>query len=274
MPILFRSIAKVGLAAALIVLLAPPFARAQLYTISSIGGWWDYDPTYIRQVNPATGATISINWITLPPGTYGMFTTGCPRIPRREKFLPWCTVLRLRHRNASISWQRLFPPRVWLIIGNTRICFASLAFHANGTLYGVTDDSLVTINTTNASTTFLISFATGRSSGPLYGGPALAFNPNDGLLYRSATLGGGGQVFQSIDPSTLVVTDIPLSGSSLYEIASLTHSSGNTFLGATWVIGCSALPRAVLVLSLVLWTIWRGDWRLPPRSRPLLRHST
>ena len=233
MPILFRSIAKVGLAAALIVLLAPPFARAQLYTISSIGGWWDYDPTYIRQVNPATGATISINWITLPPGTYGMFTTGLATHTSTGEIFTLVHGAPTPTSQCQHKLAKIIPTTgVAAIIGNTRICFASLAFHANGTLYGVTDDSLVTINTTNASTTFLISFATGRSSGPLYGGPALAFNPNDGLLYRSATLGGGGQVFQSIDPSTLVVTDIPLSGSSLYEIASLTHSSGNTFLGA------------------------------------------
>ena len=52
MAILFRAIAKVCVAAALILILAPPFARAQLYTLSSITGWWDYDGC----VHPAGGS--------------------------------------------------------------------------------------------------------------------------------------------------------------------------------------------------------------------------
>ena len=61
-------------------------------------------------------------------------------------------------------------------------------------------------------------------------GEALAFNPNDGLLYR---LEGRppinvDQIFQSINPNNMAVTQINLSGpDEIGEETAMTHLSGN-----------------------------------------------
>jgi hypothetical protein len=228
-------------AAVLTLIFAPSLARAQLFTLSSITGWWDYDATYIRQLNPATGATISIKGIELPSGTYGTYDTGMTVHPTTGEFFvmvesaPSPTSPICQHLLAKLD------PATGdaTIIGNTGMCFASLAFHSNGTLYGVTlsegavPPALFTLDTTNATPTFLISFGpVSVSSGAVVGGSGLAFNPNDGLLYRSGRVGVSDQIFQAINPNTLAVTDIPLSGLPTDEIVALTHSTGNTLLGA------------------------------------------
>jgi hypothetical protein len=86
MSLLFSSIVKGCFAWVLILVFAPSLARAQLFTLSSITGWWDYDSAYIRQVDPTTGATISIQWISLPAGTYGAYTTGMAAHPTTGEF--------------------------------------------------------------------------------------------------------------------------------------------------------------------------------------------
>jgi len=241
MSLLFSTIVKGCLAGALILIFAPSLARAQLFTLSSITGWWDYDASAIREVDPATGATISLQYIGLPPGTYGAYTTGLAAHPATGEF--FALVMRPQSPTGPICQHLLVKidpaTAAATIIGNTGACFASLAFHSNGTLYGVTDSegsvppSLFTLDTTSATTTFLISFGTvGASSAAVVGGPGLAFNPNDGLLYRSGRVDGSDQILQAIDPGTLAVTDIPLSGSPTDEIIALTHSFENTLLGA------------------------------------------
>src|SRR6266540_6882148 len=249
MSLISSSIVKGCLAGVLTLIFAPSLARAQLFTLSSITGWWDYDSAYIREVDPATGATISVKWIKLPPGTYGAYTTGMAAHPTTGEFFalvesaPSPTGPICQHLLAEID-----PATgAAAIIGNTGMCFASLAFHSNGTLYGVTlsewavppalpvPPALFTLDTTNATPTFLTSFGTVEAgSGVIsFGGSALAFNPNDGLLYRSGHFDVPDEIFfQAINPNTLAVTNIPLSGLSTDEIIALTHSSGNTLLGA------------------------------------------
>jgi hypothetical protein len=241
MSLLFNSIVKGCFAGVLILIFAPSLARAQLFTLSSITGWWDYDGSAIRQVDPTTGATISFFQWRLPAGTYGAYTTGLAAHPTTGEFFalvqsaPSPTGPICQHKLAKIN-----PVTgAATILGNTGACFASLAFHRNGTLYGVTNSegtelpSLFTLNTTNATPKLLISFgAVSGSSGAVVGGSGLAFNPSDGLLYRSGRVGVSDQIFQSINPNTLAVTDIPLSGSPTDEIIALTHSFENTLLGA------------------------------------------
>src|SRR6266542_2693567 len=235
-----NSIVKGCFAGVLTLIFAPSLARAQLFTLSSITGAWDYDYAYIRQVNPATGATISIKGITIPV-PYLPYITGMAAHPTRGEF--FMLVESVSSPTGPICQHLLakLDPATGAatIIGNTGICFASLAFHSNGTLYGVSNSegavppALFTLDTTNATPTFLISFEpVSLSSGAVVGGSGLAFNPNDGLLYRSGSVGASDQIFQAIDPNTLAVTNIPLSGLSTDEIIALTHSSGNTLLGA------------------------------------------
>jgi hypothetical protein len=239
MSVLFSFIVKGCFAGVLTLIFVSSVADAQLFTLSSITGWWDYDSAAIREVEPATGATISFKSIRLPPGAYGAYATGMARHPTTAEFFalvetaptgPICQHLLAKIDPATGAA---------MIIGNTMGCFASLAFHSNGTLYGVTNSegavppSLFILDTTNATPIFLISFdRVGVSSGEVVGGSGLAFNPSDGLLYRSGRVDDSDQVFQAINPNTLAVTDIPLSGSSTDEMIALTLFFGNTLLGA------------------------------------------
>ena len=64
-------------------------------------------------------------------------------------------------------------------------------------------------------------------------GEALGFNPNDGLLYRMDGRSIAIQVFESINPNNMVVTQIPLSGpDGINETTALTHLPDNVLLAA------------------------------------------
>jgi hypothetical protein len=116
-------------------------------------------------------------------------------------------------------------------VGLTGDCFAGIAFHSNGTLYGVTGDgaaireSLFTLSTATGAATFLRVLGNGT------GGEVIAFNPNDALIYHASGCDICGlSVFESINPVSLVVTNIPQSGLAHKEITALTHSDGTTLL--------------------------------------------
>lgn len=115
-------------------------------------------------------------------------------------------------------------------IGNLGDNFAAIAFDDDGTLYGFTGDgattasSLFSINPSDASKTLLASYAAGGD------GEALAFNPDDGLLYRAT----GDDVY-AIDPSD------PTNPTTIFEdntdlpdgcATALYHESGADFLWA------------------------------------------
>ena len=79
-------------------------------------------------------------------------------------------------------------------------------------------------------------------------GEAIGFNPNDGLIYHASgnDTGGNGcapfdpsvcvEVFESVNPNTLAVTNIAISGNytpltdNYSEVSALTHLSGNVLL--------------------------------------------
>ena len=74
------------------------------------------------------------------------------------------------------------------------------------------------LNTSNAAPTQVLVLGRGND------GEAIGFNPNDGLIYHASgnDTGGDGcapfnpsicvEIFESINPNTLAVTNIPLSG--------------------------------------------------------------
>src|SRR5262245_30088766 len=138
-------------------------------------------------------------------------------------------------------------------VGNTGDQIAGLAFNSSGTLYAVTGDkknaaggglpaeTLFTLNTSNAAPTQVLVLARGND------GEAIGFNPNDGLIYHASgnDTGGDGcapftavcqEIFESINPNNLAVTNIPLSGGysqfteEYAEVLALTHLSGNVLL--------------------------------------------
>jgi hypothetical protein len=113
-------------------------------------------------------------------------------------------------------------------IGDTGDRFAGIAFDSTGILFGVTGDgadtpeTLYTLSTVDASPTLFLELGDGDD------GEALAFNPDDSLLYHAS--GFLTQVFQTIDTDTLGVSDILLTGDDYGEARGLTYEGSNTFL--------------------------------------------
>lgn len=119
------------------------------------------------------------------------------------------------------------------IVGNTGGNFAGIAFDADGTLYGVTGnngggpgllaETIYTLDKTTAAPTLLLERGIGTD------GEALAFNPDDGLLYHASGHEGPEEVFfESINLVDLTVTNIDISMTALIdeETQALTYWDG------------------------------------------------
>ena len=101
-------------------------------------------------------------------------------------------------------------------VGDTTDRFWGLTLDCAGTLYAVTDDvagtislipeTLYTLNKTTAAPTLFLTLGNGDI------GEGIAFRPLDGRIYH--TSGHFNQVFESIDPQTLAITNITLLGNS------------------------------------------------------------
>jgi hypothetical protein len=120
-------------------------------------------------------------------------------------------------------------------VGDTGNRFAGIAFASDGTLYAVTGDgggvpeSLFTLSTVDGSPSLVRELGAGSD------GETLAFNPDDGLLYHASGIGTpnnpNGEKFETVDPDTLIVTNVPLSGFDYEELTALTFFDGGFFAG-------------------------------------------
>ena len=225
--------------------LAPCTVHAEpiLYSISR-------DDDLLRVVNPSTGGTISSVPITLA-GKVVSFGTGLATHPVSGQLFALLTLTGQPGRQLVT----INPATgVATSIGNTGDQFAALAFNSSGTLFAVVGDkknaaggglpseTLFTLNTSNAAPTQVLVLGRGND------GEAIGFNPNDGLIYHASgnDTGGNGcapfdpsvcvEIFESVNPNTLVVTNIAMSGNytpltdNYSEVSALTHLSGNVLL--------------------------------------------
>jgi FG-GAP-like repeat len=220
----------------------PAHAGQILYSISS-------EDNLLRVVDPSTGDTISSVPITLAGRTVKV-GNGLATHPVTRKLFALLTLDGQPGRQLVT----INPATgVATSIGNTGDQFAGLAFNSSGTLFTVVGDkknfsggappeTLFTLNTSNAIPSQMLILARGND------GEAIGFNPNDGLLYHASgnDTGGNGcqpldssicvEIFESINPNTLAVTNIPISGNytpfsdNYFEAAALTHVSGNVLL--------------------------------------------
>jgi hypothetical protein len=226
----------------MIFLASPVHAGRILYSVSR-------DDDFLRVVDPSTGGTVSSVPITLA-GKVVSFGNGLATSPVTGQLFGLLTL-------AGQSGRQLVTINpatgVAIGIGNTGDQFAGLAFNSSGTLFAVVGDkknsaaglppeTLFTLNTSNAAPTQVLVLGRGND------GEAIGFNPNDGLIYHASgnDTGGDGcvpfnpaicvEIFESVNPNTLAVTDIPLSGNytprteNYLEVASLTHFIGNVLL--------------------------------------------
>lgn len=113
-------------------------------------------------------------------------------------------------------------------IGNLSDQFAGITFTPSGTLYGITSDVanfpsiIYKINPNTAAATLFVVPSGGGN------GETIAFNSSDGKIYRYA----GGNLFQSIDPSSKVVTDFNILGTVFanHDHSLFYNASSNDFL--------------------------------------------
>lgn len=135
------------------------------------------------------------------------------------------------------------------LIGSTSYRFAGITFGSDGTLYGVTgsdptqSESIFTIDKTTAAATFQFAMTADDD------GEAIAFNPEDGLIYRLS--GWGSPIYQAYDPSDGTYVDIIPSGDvsnwanlnfmSLYYIGSGQFIATNIVTGEGGVTGSSII---------------------------------
>jgi len=227
----------------LLILPLPSYAERLLYSISR-------DDDLLRVVNPSTGVTISSVPITLS-GNVVSFGNGLATHPVTGQLFALLTLVGQSTRQLVT----INPVTgVATSIGNTGDQFAGLAFNSSGTLYAVVGDkrnaaigvlpaeTLFTLNTSNAAPTPVLALGRGND------GEAIGFNPNDGLIYHASGNDTGGvdcdpiipsicvEIFESVNPNNLAVTDIPLSGDytplteNYLEAAALTHLTGDVLL--------------------------------------------
>jgi hypothetical protein len=118
-------------------------------------------------------------------------------------------------------------------IGDTLNRFAGMAFASDGTLYAVTGDgggvpeTLFTLSTIDASATEILELGAGSD------GETLAFSPDEGLLFHASGIGTpnhpNGEKFETVDPVTLSITNVPLSGFDYEELTALHFFDGGFF---------------------------------------------
>jgi len=209
---------------------APTRADDLLLSVSPGGAGAPRTPDpFLRTVDSADGSTMGAVAITLG----GEVVTGATGLARHPETGTLFALLKVE----GSSFRRLVTldesTGVASEVGDTGHRFAAIAFASDGTLYGVTGDgggvpeSLFNLSTVDASSTLLLELGAGSD------GEALAFNPDDGLLYHASGIGTpnhpNGERFETIDPDTLDVTNVPLSGFDYEELTALTFSVGGFF---------------------------------------------
>jgi hypothetical protein len=211
---------------------APAEAGDLLLSVSPGGGTRPPDPL-LRWVDSADGSTVAGASVAITlAGEVVIGANGLARDPVTGTLF---ALLKLE----GTSFRRLVTLNeltgVATNVGDTGNRFAGIAFTSDGVLYAVTGDgggipeSLFTLSTVDASSSLVIELGAGSD------GETIAFNPDDGLLYHASGIGTpnnpNGEKFETVDPDTLIVTNVPLSGFDYEELTSLTFVDGGFFAG-------------------------------------------
>lgn len=204
------------------VLAAPLQAAAGVvYTI-------DHVAPVLRTIDPSTGTTTSSVAVTLAGETVKGGTGLAAHPATGELFALLKLTSSVPGEPSSRGLVTIDPTTgAATLIGQTGAAFAELAFDDSGILYGVTGDgdstpeTLFTLSTTDASTTFLATLGNGDD------GEVIAFNPVDGLLYHASglrELGPDGRILETVNLVGLGVSPVTLSGSPYVEAVGMTWS--------------------------------------------------
>jgi len=186
----------------------------------------------LRTIDPTDGSTLSSVTMTLSGATLN----GATGLAFNQLTSELFGILKVSGQSGRELVTINPSTGVAMGIGNTGDAFAGLAFGASGTLYGVTGDgastaeSLFTLNTSNATPTFVRALGNGDD------GEAIGFNPDDGLIYHAS--GFGEKIFETIDPGNgFMIVNVPLSGDPYNEGSALTYAgAGEFFLSSGGVL--------------------------------------
>jgi hypothetical protein len=191
--------------------LLAPAAHAQLYGTSSF-------QNQLWKLDMATGASLLANAMDVPSRTI----TGANSLTLDPTTGIAYAVVKASGVTGRLLITVDLDTGVGTEIGNLGDNFSSLAFRADGQLFGVTGDgatvpeTLYLIDKANASATIATALGNGAD------GEVIAFNPRDGMLYHWS--GNATLVFEKlVTEPPYTVTDIPVIGTT----------SGETF-GAVW----------------------------------------
>ncbi len=210
-----------------------PAGAGDLFLSVSPGGGQRPPDSLLRKVDSADGSTVAGASVTMTlEGEVVIGATGLARHPQTKTLF---ALLKIE----GPSFRRLVTldesTGVATSVGDTGNRFAGMAFASDGTLYAVTGDgggvpeSLFTLSTTDASSSLVLELGAGSD------GETLGYNPDDGLLYHASGIGTpnnpNGEKFETVDPGTLSVTNVPLSGFDYEELTALAFSDGGFFAG-------------------------------------------
>lgn len=169
----------------------------------------------LREIDPNTGATLS---------TINMAITGSTSVITQGHGLAvdptngsLYAMVSLLGQSAKELLQVDPATGACIDIGNTLEKFAGITFDSSGQLWGISGDggfvseALYKIDKSTAVSTLVIQLGNGSV------GESIAFNPFDGKLYHGSGLGAindplNGQILETVDPVTLAVTPVTLSG--------------------------------------------------------------
>ena len=197
------------------------------------------DDALLDIVNPVTGAQESNVVLTVPGDTFPGNAFGLAVNPVTNEMYAVVTLL-LQGNSCNRNLIKINPyTGISPLVGKMNQAIASLAFDSNGVLYAVSGDSvggctggsvetLFTVNLNDASLTPFQTLGNGDN------GEAIAFNPNDGLMYHMSG-DGAGLIFESINLSNGTITPIVLSGDSVFNYLTsglVFDVDQNLFLGA------------------------------------------
>ncbi|MBN1476523.1 DUF11 domain-containing protein [Candidatus Sumerlaeota bacterium] len=184
----------------------------------------------IRQIDPATGATIA-NVAMIVPGETVLAGTGLATHPLTGEM--WALLTLDGQFGSELV---TVEPGTGVVnrIGDTGDIFAGLAFGSDSTLYGVTDDTaafpevLFTLDQTTAAAIPILVFGVGND------GETIASSPLSGMIYHASGRGvpNSDERLQEFDPSVPSIASIPLLGDDYDEMLAMTHRGGNLLLGA------------------------------------------
>lgn len=173
---------------------------------------------FIHTINPNTGATLTTTEITLAGAT----ATGCNGLARDPTTgVCWIIINTSSDQSPTPRILATIDPSTGVAtsVGNTGDAFSGITFDSSGVLFGVTGDgastpeTLFTLSKSDGTLTFFQTLGNGND------GEAIAFNPDDFLMYHmsgrlSLNVPPNGKIFETINLANNAVTNIPLSSSS------------------------------------------------------------